>query len=74
MQLDGSRGMQKNGKPRGCQADWDELHHFRTLLSQSGNSTTEEDILSGCIIIHYHETSKDHLYSPVDLFFPVDIT
>jgi hypothetical protein len=46
MQLDGSRGMQKNGKSRGCQADWDELHHFRALLSQSGNSTTEEDIVS----------------------------
>jgi hypothetical protein len=46
MQLDGSAGMQKNGKPRGCQADWDELHHFRALLLQSDNSTTEEDIVS----------------------------
>ena len=31
MQVDGSRGMQKNGKPRGCQADWGELQHFQSL-------------------------------------------
>jgi hypothetical protein len=40
---------------------------------QSRSSTSEENILSWYIIIHYHNISKDRLHSPVDPLFPIDI-